>query len=221
VAALYTSDALFVTSTGVRLQGRAAVQDAYESLLPRMKSVRLNVERLVASGEVAFATMQLSYDVPLSTGGSYAPPEIVGVALRQHWGEGWQFASQMGGDLITLAKLNELHDGVTTGGDTLRVRVSDVSGAAVAGAMVAFDVLAGHGTIEPARAYTDAKGIAAVLFTGGTDAEPSVVQAAAARLPNEPVFFSVRAPVPARAGNANSEDPSRSGAAETGAAPKP
>jgi ketosteroid isomerase-like protein len=55
-----STDALFVTSAGTQLQGRGAARDAYEWLLPRMKSVRVNVERLVASGEVAFATMQLA-----------------------------------------------------------------------------------------------------------------------------------------------------------------
>ena len=90
-----------------------------------------------------------------------------------------------------------------------------------AGALVAFDVLVGHGVLEPAHAYTDAKGIAAVSFAGGSNAEPSLIRAAAARLPDEPGFFTVRAPVSTRASSTNSEDSPLSGTAPVSGARTP
>jgi uncharacterized protein (TIGR02246 family) len=216
VAALYDSDALFVTTTGARMKGRGSVRDAYERLLPRMRSARLSIQSIVASGDMAFVSGDVTYDVPLPTGGTYPHTSPISLAVKALWTGAYAIHAQSGGDIAAIAKLGDLPAGVAAATtDTLRVRVTDISGAGVPGVLVAFETLNGHGTLAPTAALTDANGVARVAFTAGPDAEQNVVRAQAAPLTDEPVFFSV----PTLASDASASKGSKVGAAPVSPTP--
>lgn len=191
LAGLYTSDAVLMLRSGALVQGRGSVYDAYERLIKRIKSPHISVMKIVASADVASVVAQLDYDVPLESGGWYPRVVPMTLTLKADTYGRLKVAIQAGGDLESLTKAEPPRAAPAPGArDSLRVRLTDVSGAGVRGVLVAFDVQRGESTVDPAAVVTDAQGYATAWLVAGTKTETTVVRVVAATLLEEPLYFS-------------------------------
>ena len=193
LAGCYDQEPVVILSTGNRLNGNRAVTEGYGRLLPRMTKVRVDIEKIIANGSVASVFATLTYEVPLPGGGSYPRSTQMRFGLRAPVGDDYEITAQEGGDLVIIAVAGSPPAVIAPGAsDSLRVRITDATGAGVAGVSVMFEVADGHGTLASAPVHTDAQGIAAVAFTAGAEPEPNLVRARAAPLEEEPVFFQFK-----------------------------
>ena len=194
----YVDDAVFVLSTGGRAYGSTAIVDAYRRMMPRISGVRVTVGRIVANGIIASVAADVRYTIVLPTGGSYELTMPVGFGLRALGSGAFEITQQEGGDLVSVEVVGAAPATLAPGAsDSLRVRVTDATGAGVPEAKVTYAVEDGHGALSAAQALTDAKGVAAVRFTAGTQPETNIVRARATILPDESLLITIRTAAPA------------------------
>ena len=190
IAALYTPDALLVLSSGQTLQGKGSVYDAFTRMLPRLKSARVNIARMVASGDVASVMADVDYEVKLPSGGAYAMTAHVAFSMKMDARSRLRIASQSGGDVQLLQAVDPKPQAAPGQRDSLRVRLTDASGIGVRGVLVSFELQQGDATLERAAAVTDGNGVAAAYVADSTISDANLVRAVAATLLDEPVFFT-------------------------------
>jgi len=194
----YVDDAVFVLSTGGRAYGSTAIVDAYRRMMPRIGGVRVTVGRIIANGTIASVAADVRYTIVLPTGGSYELAMPLGFGLHALGSGALEITQQEGGDLVSVEVAGAARATLAPGAsDSLRVRVTDATGAGVPDASVLFSIDDGHGALSAAQAVTDAKGVAAVRFTAGAQPESNVVRARATLLPDESLLITIRTAAPA------------------------
>lgn len=193
LAQLYTDAATLVTPTGTVL-GRGPVRDRFERALPRMRAVRLRIETVTASGDLAYAGGRMSYEVTHANG-AHAYDVPVALVLEQHRQNSWRIQSQVGGELpvfvTALRDSSAAPAAAPAAAPTLAVLVTDASGNPVPDVLVAFELDSGSAALLPAAASTNARGIATTTLTRTTPAERVIVRATASALTGEPVIFTL------------------------------
>lgn len=183
------ADAHLLTSTGTALRGRKAFEEAYAKLRGRIQNVSVESVDVTYSGQLAFLSGRLKYEVLAAKGGSYQRETTVGMAFRETAG-GWRLVAQVGGDFVPQAAMVKPLLAQGPGAqDTLAVRVTDAFGAPLVQGRVTFSVLSGDGVLEQTAAMTDERGIARVAYRAGTAPGRQIVQAVAAMVEEEPLLF--------------------------------
>jgi ketosteroid isomerase-like protein len=189
LAQLYTDAATLVTPTGT-VFGRGPVRDRFERALPRMRAVKLRIETVTASGDLAYAGGRMSYEVTHANG-AHAYDVPVALVLEQHRQNSWRIQSQVGGELPVFVMALRDSSAAPAAAPTLAVLVTDASGNPVPDVLVAFEIDAGSAALLPTAASTNARGIATTTLTRTTPAERVVVRATASALTGEPVIFTL------------------------------
>jgi ketosteroid isomerase-like protein len=189
LAQLYTDAATLVTPTGTVL-GRGPVRDRFERALPRMRAVRLRIETVTASGDLAYAGGRMSYEVTHANG-AHAYDVPVALVLEQHRQNSWRIQSQVGGELPVFVTALRDTSAAPAAAPTLAVLVTDASGNPVPDVLVAFELDSGSAALLPTAASTNARGIATTTLTRTTPAERVIVRATASALTGEPVTFTL------------------------------
>lgn len=176
-------------ANGRTLRGRPALAAEYAKLKGRIQRVEVERVDVVQSGELAFVSGRLKYEVLAAAGGSFARETLVGMAFHEGR-DGWRLMSQVGGDfaplLTAVRPLAVRSPGAT---DTVAVRLTDAGGVPLRGARVHFTVLAGGGDVAQPLALTDDGGVARVAFSAGAQPGRNVVQATALVLEEEPLLL--------------------------------
>jgi uncharacterized protein (TIGR02246 family) len=95
LAGLYTRDAVLLTSAGEPVRSRGAIQERLAAALPKLGSVQTMRLDFGTSGEIAYVSGQVLYEVPAENGGAAAlrTGTFMVVAERQ-WDDSWQIQSQ-------------------------------------------------------------------------------------------------------------------------------
>jgi uncharacterized protein (TIGR02246 family) len=191
VAALYLRNAMIVGSTGSIVNGTEGLRAYFAKNLPRLSGFRLGFYEIVASGDLAYLTGYLTYDVLYPTGGTYPASVPYSLALVQQRNGTWLIRAQTGGDFpASLAIQDDLRPGLGPGeSDSVRVQVTDATGKPIRHTQVAFEVVYGGGEASPVTALTDDSGYAGAEITTAPDPGINVVLARAAPLLNEPLPF--------------------------------
>ncbi len=188
-ASIIDADAHLLTSTGQTMRGRKAFEQAYVKLRGRVQNVQVEKLDVTQSGEMAFMSGRLKYEVNAVRGGSYTRETTVGMAFKETR-YGWRLVSQVGGDFAPLAEVvRPLAVRAPGARDTLAVRVTDAFGTPIPMGRVVFTVLAGDGSVELPAVMTDEQGIARVAFVAGNVPGRQVVQAVATMIDEEPLLF--------------------------------
>jgi ketosteroid isomerase-like protein len=183
------ADAHLLTATGTALRGRKAFEEAYARLRGRIRNIAVEPVDVTYSGQLAFLSGRLRYEVLAAKGGSYQRETTVGMAFRETAG-GWRLVAQVGGDFAPQAEMVKPMLVQTPGApDIIAVRVTDAFGAPLAQGRVTFSVLSGDGVLEQTAAMTDGRGIARVAYRAGTAPGRQIVQAVAAMVEEEPLLF--------------------------------
>ncbi|HXY31506.1 MAG TPA: nuclear transport factor 2 family protein [Gemmatimonadaceae bacterium] len=214
LTALYASDAIFVAATGSLVKGSGSIDAVVARWLSRAHNFHLTTDSFYASGDIIVAITSMSYDADWPIGGSFSVTDRVTFVLRRGAHDRWFVQAQSGGGLPVVARAREVAEQTGAGAEeTLAVRVTDATGAAVASSIVAFRNEVGVGTFEPSAALTDMQGVARTVFRLGRTPGRYVVRATASIAPDDPQFFSMMA------GSDASPPPGDSDAAMSGASP--
>lgn len=185
---------------GRTLRGRAALAAEYAKLKGRIQGVEVERVDVVQSGELAFVSGRLKYEVVATGGGTYQRETLVGLAFHEAR-DGWRLVSQVGGDfppVVAVARPLAVRRPGTS--DSVEIRVTDAGGEPLRGVRVHFAVLAGGGAVSQPAALTDDRGMARVAFSTGGEPGRNVLQATAAVLEEEPLLLEAvtAAEAPAR-----------------------
>jgi uncharacterized protein (TIGR02246 family) len=95
LARLYTRDAVLLTSTGEPVRSRDAIRERLASVLPQLGSVQTLRVDFGTSGEMAYVSGQMLYEV--ASGAGTAPAVRTGtfvVVAERQWDDTWQIQSQ-------------------------------------------------------------------------------------------------------------------------------
>ncbi|HUL71000.1 MAG TPA: DUF4440 domain-containing protein [Gemmatimonadales bacterium] len=191
LASLYLKDAMIVSGSGSIVTGPADIREYFEKNLPRLTGLRLGIHEIVASGDLAFLTGYLTYDVAYPSGGSYPGRVPYSMALWQQRDGSWRVRAQTGGDFPAIIIATDTLDGHLLAGtaDSVRVRLTDAMGKPYRKEPVTFEVVYGGGAVLPAVAFTDTAGYAATEVTTAPQAGINTVLARTGVLPSEPLAF--------------------------------
>ncbi len=193
VAALYMRDARILTGTGSVVTGAQAIQEYFGRSLSRLGGLKLGYYEVNASGEVAYLTGYMTYDVSYPSGGSYPVSVPYGMALAEQRDGSWMIRVQSGGDFPAWFVVDDdLRAHMAPGEkDSVRVRLTDPGGTPLRHSLVSFEVVYGTGTISPNMVFTDSSGVASAVMTTGAKAGINSALARASVLPSEPLSFRV------------------------------
>ena len=191
LASLYLKDAMIVSGSGSIVTGPADIREYFEKNLPRLTGLRLGIHELVASGDLAFLTGYLTYDVAYPSGGSWPGRVPYSMALMQQRDGSWKIRAQSGGDFPAILIATDTLEGHLLAGaaDSVRVRLTDAMGKPYRKEPVTFEVVYGGGSVLPAVAFTDTAGYAATEVTTASQAGINTILARSGVLPNEPLAF--------------------------------
>jgi ketosteroid isomerase-like protein len=191
LASLYLKDAMIVSGTGSIVTGPAALQEYFARNLPRLGGLRLGLHEMVASGDLAYLTGYLTYDVSYPSGGSYPARVPYSMALMQQRDGSWRIRAQTGGDFpAVLVATDTLVDHMLAGtSDSVRVRLTDAMGKPYRHEPVTFEVVYGAGSVLPGVVMTDTSGYAGAEVTTAPRAGINTILARSGALPSEPLAF--------------------------------
>lgn len=195
-ASFYQPEVFVQLHTGGTFRGRDALHALFTKVQPRVRNLRFEKLDVVNSGEMAFMSGVMTYEVLPASGGDYERSVPVGMAFRETR-EGWRISSQIGGDFAaSFAKVGDLAPSMPAGaGDTLRMRLTDATGHPIGNVSVFVEVLAGGGSVDGTALFTDTEGVARTWFRTGAEAGRNVVRVVAASLDREPLLFDTRTAV--------------------------
>jgi|GEM_PF-1086422 len=191
LASLYLKDAMIVSGSGSIVTGPPAIREYFDQNLPRLGGFRLGIHEIVASGDLAYLTGYLTYDVAYPSGGSWPGRVPYSMALMQQRDGSWKVRAQTGGDLpAILIPIDTLEGHMLAGtADSIRLRLTDAMGKPYRREPVTFEVAYGGGSVFPVVALTDTMGYAATEVTTAAAAGINTILARTGVLPTEPLAF--------------------------------